>query len=202
VEFLIRTKKYFLARKKCSQRPLTGLNISEKWQNYYHCSRIHENENMLRKFEFNNEARKKLFWGFLIALLCSIFVYQFSNIIIASGAFSYFLMLAGLTLVKTPAVHWRLMSSSMILDVLLVLIIELNRSAIATVLDFSLRPLQQAHVYSSTLAIIFYIPVAFLGWGLLHGQLKPSGKRNHRLFGIIAFVLRSLGFILMFSMVK
>jgi hypothetical protein len=97
--------------------------------------------------------------------------------------------------------HARLMCFGVLIDVSLVLTLQLQRDAIATAVAFTLVPLQQAHIVVSTIALILYFPVAYLGW---RSWKDPNftARLLHRKLGVTAFILRSLGFLLMFSMLK
>ena len=120
---------------------------------------------------------------------------------------AYFAMLAGLLLRKHKTWHLRLMNLAIASDLALVLVLQYKRSAIQTALGFTLNGWQQAHVGFSTLATLLYIPVLIIGWRLARSQRargesqEPSSlRRMHRGLAIPAFVFRTLGFLLMFSM--
>jgi hypothetical protein len=120
-----------------------------------------------------------------------------------AATLAYSLQVAGFLLRKRfRMAHVRLMAAGMLLDLSLVLILEAKRDAIATALTFDLTPLQQAHIAVSTLAVLHYLPITILGYSRLKNPASPDSYRSwHRRLGISAFVLRSLGFLLMFSMI-
>lgn len=99
--------------------------------------------------------------------------------------------------------HVALMLSAIAIDIGLVLTLAIRRGAVGTALEFKLGTLPQLHILFSTLAILLYLPVAWIGWTLFKSRVSaPSRKRLHMRFGWAAFVLRSLGFLLMFSLLK
>lgn len=119
---------------------------------------------------------------------------------IATG--TYLLLITGLYFKNQKKLHARIMSIAIIIDVALVLILAIKRNAIGTALGLELGFLQQSHVYTSTLATILYIPTMFFGIRLV--RALPNNSRSlilwHKLFAISAFIFRTLGFILMFSL--
>lgn len=118
---------------------------------------------------------------------------------------SYFLMILGIVAIVNKETLWhvRLMSTAMGVDILLVLILEFQRDAIATAASFALTPLQLGHIGTSTLATVLYIPTFVLGYKRWKKKLvKPSSFKWHLRTGIAAFVFRTLGFILMFTLLS
>lgn len=113
---------------------------------------------------------------------------------------SYLCLLIGLIHRKNRNVHAGLMSAGMTTDVLLVLVLEFQRSAIATSAGGSLNSFQIAHVIVSTLAVVAYLPTAYLGFRRWKGSLSAEKIPLHLRFGVSAFTLRTLGYLLMFSM--
>lgn len=132
----------------------------------------------------------------------SAYVFLQTNYYIGLGTLAYLLMATGVRFIKQRNLHWRFMGAAMLLDLGLVLAIEFQRSAIATVLGFTLGPLQQMHIYTSTLAVLCYFPLTYMGIMKMKGTPKPGIHMNHRRLGVLTFTLRTLGFILMFSMIK
>lgn len=114
---------------------------------------------------------------------------------------SYFLILRGFLLRKTnQQLHSKLMKYGMLMDLLLVLVLELTRSATKTAIAMELLPIQQVHILFSTLAVIGYFPLFILGQKHLKGAGSVQTRVWHKRIGILTFVFRSLGFFLMFSM--
>ena len=132
-----------------------------------------------------------------LALLCR-FVTPYMWI----ASLAYAFMVSGMLFRKSSRrIHVYLMSSAMALDLALVGTLEIKRNAVEKALEFSLGPWQQAHIMASLLALSLYGPVFALGlWRYLRPGSPAPARLWHIRLGIAAFVLRSLGFLLMFSM--
>ena len=144
---------------------------------------------------------KKSHLGYwLVVLLILISIYQFATGFMAFAALTYFILLFGLIIKKNKYLHVRLMSTAIIFDLSLVLLLELQRHAIETTLQNELSNLQRAHIYCSTLAVLCYIPTLILGLRLYKN--KPSSRKWHLRFGGFAFLFRTIGFIMMFSLIE
>lgn len=113
---------------------------------------------------------------------------------------SYLCLFVGLVHRRNRNVHAGLMNAGMITDILLVMVLEFQRSAIATSAGGSLNPYQVAHVVISTMAVIAYVPTGILGFQRWKGTLNSEKIHLHLRFGVTAFSLRTLGYVLMFSM--
>lgn len=138
---------------------------------------------------------------FVVAAALVIAVGSVTTPYMAAATFAYLLILAGFSSRKTsPIWHSRFMGVGIFLDFTLVLLLEFQRSAVATAVGDEMNVFQQAHVVFSVIAVICYIPLILLGIRLL-------GKRDfltyplHKWIGICAFIARSAGFILMFSLI-
>jgi hypothetical protein len=92
------------------------------------------------------------------------------------------------------------MSAGMGLDLIIVLILEFGRDAVGTALGPSLNGWQQAHVLTSTLAVLFYFPVFVLGFLRWRGSLSLVQRAWHVRLGYCALACRTLGFVFMYSM--
>jgi len=115
-----------------------------------------------------------------------------------AASFAYFLMVAGIFYRRRHrGKHRALMISAMSIDLGLVLLLEFQRGAIGTVISLEMGALPLAHVAFSTAALLLYGPLIFLGRALWAGQ---KARTWHRRLGLTAFALRSLGFLLMFSL--
>ncbi len=119
------------------------------------------------------------------------------------ASFNYFLLILGLLALKhKPALHPKFMTTAIALDLALVLILQIQRNAVKTAAGFTLEPLQQLHILFSLLAVILYFPVFFLGHKRQQGLASEKQKSAHKNLGIITFIARTLGFLLMFTMTK
>lgn len=115
---------------------------------------------------------------------------------------SYLLMLWGLQYRKTHVnFHAAVMSVAMLSDIILVLLLEAQRAAVETVVREALTEWQRVHVFSSLSAMLLYIPAFSLGYILLKKpELKVKYLSSHKRIAIVTLILRSIGFLTMFSM--
>lgn len=138
-----------------------------------------------------------------IAIAAGSLVAYFATIYMGIATASYVLMVVGLVYKSERELHSRLMLTAICLDLLLVVVLQIQRHAIQTMLEFSLTGLQQAHVAVSFAATLFYIPVLYLGVRLWkHPELSGKLRNAHVKLAITAFLLRTSGFLLMFSLLK
>jgi hypothetical protein len=115
---------------------------------------------------------------------------------------AYLCMLAAMLIRGNRRLHGRLMGIAMLLDVGLVLFLEVTRHATGTAAGGRLSPFQLMHVGTSTLAVLLYGPLLWMGLRALRGRSSPSLRSSHRLLGMGAFLFRTAGFLLMFSMLS
>lgn len=115
---------------------------------------------------------------------------------------SYGLLVMGYSYRKIDSkTHGILMGSGVIGDLGLVLILEFQRHAINTAMSFELNPLQQTHVICSSVAAALYLPLMALGLLMFkRPELRSKLSKSHGKMGQVAFFFRTLGFLLMFSM--
>ena len=105
------------------------------------------------------------------------------------------------------------------LDLIIVLALELSRSAVATSLNHELNTYQMLHIISSVAAVLLYMPTLVLGqlrWKKLKGGGGRAGGppgaspgresvassslvKAHLVCGVAAFVCRSIGWLFMFA---
>lgn len=119
-----------------------------------------------------------------------------------AATFAYALLFQGVLLRRQRAVHIRLMPFGMAIDISLVLLLEITRGAVGTVAGGSLSIWQLSHVAASTFAVLLYFPVAWLGLRQLREKADADQIEWHRKLGLISFIFRTIGFALMFSMLK
>lgn len=115
------------------------------------------------------------------------------------SSLAYFLMIYGLIRRKERIAHSRLMKAAMLLDFSMVLFLELTRNATGTAMHEILNSTQLTHVACSTTIVLLYVPIYVMGSKLLANQFTPWRRRWHIRIGLIAFVLRSIGFVTMFG---
>ena len=118
----------------------------------------------------------------------------------AIAATAFLIMLSGLLLRhRNPRRHAQLMGLAMGLDLLVVLLLEIQRDAIATAVSMTLGAPQMIHIAASSLATALYLPVALLGYRRLKGHAGPTACRAHLLLGVFAFSARGIGFCFMWT---
>ena len=115
---------------------------------------------------------------------------------------SYFTLILGLLNRKNNReLHAKLMLTGISIDILVVLVLELSRGAIATTVAVKLGVFQQAHIYTSSIATLIYFPVIYMGYKLLKDpKTSVKYRKNHIKLGASAFIFRTLGYVLMFSL--
>ncbi len=87
-------------------------------------------------------------------------------------------------------------------DIALVLYLQVTREAVQTAVSFRLEPLQQLHILVSTIALALYFPLLILGFKLYFRPERKMLRAAHARFAFAALFFRTLGFCLMFSMLK
>jgi hypothetical protein len=144
--------------------------------------------------------RNRLFFAIPLGLLILVGFLLPVRPYMAVATVAYALLWTGLLLRKNRRIHVPLMATGIFLDLLIVAILEFERNAIKTAISFTLSPLQQAHVLVSSVALVLYFPTIYFGLRrfLNRGDLRE--RELHLGFAKSAFVFRSLGFLLMFSL--
>ncbi len=145
---------------------------------------------------------KTFYLGILISIALSLIVFYFATFYMAVATLAYSSMCFGVLNRTTPKIHSKFMVIAILIDFLIVLTLEIKRNAIKKALAFSLLPLQQTHIAMSSVALLFYFPIAYLGIKALNHKLSEKERILHMRFGITSFIFRSIGFVLMFSMLK
>lgn len=136
-----------------------------------------------------------------VVLLLTVAAIGTSYMVCATVA--YFFMIAGLILREEKRTHFILMIMATMLDLGVVLSLEVQRNAIKTAVDMTLTPWQQSHIFTSLAALLLYFPVVGLGiYKAVSPQQYQGIKGTHARLGVAAFVLRSLGFALMFTLLS
>jgi hypothetical protein len=145
-----------------------------------------------------NQKNLKYFLSFGVIVL--IFSALVGTPYMVIAAFNYLLILYGFLHRKSNRQrHVRFVVSGIILDLALVLLLQFQRDAVGTALSFKLSFLNQAHILTSTIATVLYFPMMITGVMLL----KKEHLRNvHRRLGTATILFRTLGFILMYSMIE
>ncbi len=111
------------------------------------------------------------------------------------------LMIFGITQAKKRSLHVKIMSTAMIWDIILILQIELSRSAILKASKAMSNPmLLNIHVSIAVTTVVFYVFMVLTGRKVLAGQNQLM--KRHRLLGYTTTVLRALTFATSFLAVS
>jgi hypothetical protein len=102
------------------------------------------------------------------------------------------LMIFGATRVKKNLnQHIKIMSAAIIWDLLLILQIELTRSAVATAMKVTESPMAlNIHLFFAVGSVVLYGIMIATGRLVLNGE--KSWRRTHKLLGITTLVFRTL----------
>ena len=107
------------------------------------------------------------------------------------------LMLAGIALHRKRSLHVKIMSSAMIWDIILILQIELSRSAIIKASKAMTNAMAlNIHVTIAVTTVIFYGFMVYTGRKVLNGEAAVLPR--HKKLGYTTFALRILTFITSF----
>ncbi|MDO9183324.1 MAG: hypothetical protein Q7U04_13000 [Bacteriovorax sp.] len=123
--------------------------------------------------------------------MTSAVVFQIQSFII------YMLMVFGISKRKQRKIHVPTMIVVLTWDILLILQIELNRSAVEKAAKAMINPvILNIHVSFAVSCVVFYFLLIYSGRKLLKGN--NSYRLRHRIFGWTAFALRTLTLITSF----
>ena len=139
--------------------------------------------------------------GVLVLALTSRFITGYMIL----ATINLFVLLTGFTLRKKNArAHAKLMALGVSSDLILVLVLQVKRHAVETAIAFKLSAWNQAHIAFSSLATLLYIPMIFLGIFLLQkpGSAESPKQKAHRTIGYATLMFRTIGYLLMFTMLK
>lgn len=147
---------------------------------------------------FTGTAERGILLLFAAPLSLSIIV---QRPFMVAATLAYFFIVMGIyTRKRERNTHVKFMAAGIGIDLTIVLTLEFQRQAINTAIEMSMSWLQISHVLASTAAVIFYLPVVTLGILHIKGRAKNIPANWHKRLGITAFVFRTLGFALMFSL--
>lgn len=111
------------------------------------------------------------------------------------------LMGVGIYFKRNRSLHVKIMGSAIAWDVLLILQIELSRSAIVKASKaMSNTMMLNIHVSLAVLCVLFYIAMVLSGRKILAGDNQYRSR--HKLMGMITFVIRILVFVTSFWAVR
>lgn len=113
---------------------------------------------------------------------------------------AYGLILTGALWKGKRSIHGMLTGTGILFDLLLVVYLQSTRDAISVATSFELNPLQQSHVAASIVAVLLYVPAVGLGLKRYSQPHAANTGTGHKRMGKAAFMFRSAGFLLMFSL--
>ena len=146
----------------------------------------------------HRSARGRVVAWSLAFLIMSVFI--FTTPYMAAATFAYGCLILGFIEKKKRNFHMSLMLTGIVTDIMLVLILEVTRSAIGTATGDPLSGIQYTHIIVSLLAVVLYIPIVFHGYFLVgKPENKAALRARHMKMGISAFALRTIGWFTMFS---
>lgn len=112
---------------------------------------------------------------------------------------AYGFLVTGLLVRTRRDIHPWLMASGLFIDLILVIVLQIQRGVIQGAVTESYSMLQRGHILSSTIAFALYFPLVYFAVR----QLLRIGDAKERLWhiriGVTAFSFRSVGFVLMFT---
>lgn len=107
------------------------------------------------------------------------------------------LMMVGIFLRRRRSLHIKIMSTAMIWDVILILQIELSRSAILKASKaLSNAMALNIHVSIAVATVLLYGIMVYTGRALMDG--RNEFRKRHRILGFTTFTMRILTFITSF----
>jgi hypothetical protein len=107
------------------------------------------------------------------------------------------LMLAGIVVRRNRKLHIKIMSSAMIWDIILILQIELSRSAILKASKaVSNAMILNIHVGIAVTTVLLYGFMVYTGRALLSG--RADIRQKHKILGYSTFIMRILTFVTSF----
>ena len=98
--------------------------------------------------------------------------------------------------------HVPLAVSGITVDVMLVTYLQLDRNAMQTAMSFNLDLLNQIHIINSSIALLLYCPVCYLGAMLVLNRASERQRAWHLRLASAALLFRTLGFLFMLSLIK
>lgn len=121
----------------------------------------------------------------------SLFFYIASSVVLLILGF-------GLIVRKNRDLHIKVMTTAFVLDVLLVLIIEIQRHAVEKVVTQHLQPILLFHVIVSLLVVVGYVWQVILGRKILANV--PNARTWHMYSGAIFMLLRLTNYVTSFML--
>jgi uncharacterized membrane protein YozB (DUF420 family) len=116
---------------------------------------------------------------------------------------AFVLLVAGWTQRRRRARHVPLVLSGMGIDLALVVWLEISRGVVEEVAGAAPHAefpmVRWAHIWTSTLAVVLYLPTLWFGFRMLRGAADPKTRKLHAAFATSALALRTVGFVCMWG---
>ena len=117
----------------------------------------------------------------------------------ALATLAFLLLVAGWTQRRSRARHVPLVLCGIALDLLLVVWLEVSRGVVEKTMHDHFSVLRWAHIWSSTAAVVAYLPTLWLGSRILRNSADPVLRRRHAAVAMTALILRAIGFVCMWG---
>lgn len=117
----------------------------------------------------------------------------------ALATVAFLLIVAGWTQRRRRSRHVPLVLAGIGLDLALVVWLELSRGVVEKTMHDDFSMLRWVHIWSSTLAVVLYLPTLWYGFRMLRGADDPAVRRRHALVATLALVARTIGFACMWG---
>lgn len=116
---------------------------------------------------------------------------------------AWVLLAAGWTQRRRRVRHVPLVLAGIALDLAMVVYLELDRSVVEAVAGSvghaSFSAVRWAHIVTSTVAVVLYLPTLWYGFRMLRGDTTPRTRKLHGVVANAALVLRTIGFVCMWA---
>lgn len=113
---------------------------------------------------------------------------------------AYLLLVAGWTQRRRRRRHVPLVLAGIGLDLALVVWLELSRGVVEKTMHDQFSVLRWVHIWSSTLAVVLYLPALWYGLRMLRSAAADADlRRRHALVATLALAARTVGFACMWG---
>jgi uncharacterized membrane protein YozB (DUF420 family) len=117
----------------------------------------------------------------------------------ALASLAFVLIVAGWAQRRNRARHVPLVLAGIGLDLALVVWLELSRGVVEKTMHDDFSMLRWVHIWSSTLAVVLYLPTLWFGFRMLRGAADPAVRKRHAVVATLALVTRTIGFVCMWG---
>ncbi len=117
----------------------------------------------------------------------------------ALATVAFLLIVAGWTQRRNRGRHVPLVLAGIGLDLALVVWLELSRGVVEKTMTDDFSMLRWVHIWSSTLAVVLYLPTLWFGFRMLRGAADAAVRKRHAVVATLALVARTIGFVCMWG---